>query len=115
MGASGFGVVPVDGIVMNVLVVEIEKRRDSILYAYALFAWLISRTLSTNKHYFSLTTNQPTLFSTMAYQPSEQGNSRFAIPSDKDEALTNGHSTAKDISVYLYIINRSIRQTVAPR
>ena len=51
----------------------------------------------------------------MAYQPSEQGNSRFAVPSDKDKALTNGYSTAKDIIVYLYIINRSIRQAVALR
>jgi len=39
----------------------------------ALFAWLISRTFSTNEQYFSLTTNQPTVLSVMAYQPSEQG------------------------------------------
>ena len=40
---------------------------------HALFAWLISRTFSANEQYFSLTTNQPTVFSVMAYQPSEQG------------------------------------------
>jgi len=39
----------------------------------ALFAWLISRTFSANEQYFSLTTNQPTVLSAMAYQPSEQG------------------------------------------
>jgi len=39
----------------------------------ALFAWLISRTFSANEHYFSLITNQPTVPSAMAYQPSEQG------------------------------------------
>ena len=37
------------------------------------FAWLISRTVSANEQYFSLTINQPTLLSAMAYQPSEQG------------------------------------------
>ena len=40
----------------------------------ALFAWLISRTFSANEQYFSLTTNQLTVLSGMAYQPSEQGN-----------------------------------------
>ena len=39
----------------------------------AMFAWLISRTFSANEQYFSLTTNQPTVLSAMAYQPSEQG------------------------------------------
>ena len=39
----------------------------------ALFAWLISRTFSANEQYFPLTTNQPTVLSAMAYQPSEQG------------------------------------------
>jgi len=37
------------------------------------FAWLISRTFSANEQYFSLTINQPTVLSVMAYQPSEQG------------------------------------------
>jgi len=37
-----------------------------------MFAWLISRTFSANEHYFSLTTNQPTVLSAIAYQPSEQ-------------------------------------------
>ena len=59
--------------------------------------------------YYSLTEKST------AYKPSEHENSRFAIPSDKDKALTNGYSTAKDIIVYLYIINKSIRQAVAPR
>ena len=40
-------------------------------FGYALFAWLISRTFSANEHYFSLTANQPTVLSAMAYQPSE--------------------------------------------
>ena len=39
----------------------------------ALFAWLISRIFLANEQYFSLTINQPTVLSTMAYQPSEQG------------------------------------------
>jgi len=39
----------------------------------ALFVWLISRTFSANEQYFSLTTNQPTVLSAMAYQLSEQG------------------------------------------
>jgi len=38
----------------------------------AMFASLISRTFSANEHYFSLTTNQPTVLSAMAYQASEQ-------------------------------------------
>ena len=42
----------------------------------ALFAWLISRTFSANDQYFSLTTNQPTVLSAMAYQPSEQGTNK---------------------------------------
>ena len=42
-------------------------------YAPCLFAWLISRILSANEQYFSLTTNQSTVLSVMAYQPSEQG------------------------------------------
>jgi len=51
-----------------------------ILYGFvwdeyiALFVWLISRTFSVNEQYFSFTTNQPTILSGMAYQPSEQGN-----------------------------------------
>ena len=36
-----------------------------------LFAQLISRTFSANEQYFSLTTNQSTVLSAMAYQPSE--------------------------------------------
>jgi hypothetical protein len=38
-----------------------------------LFAWLISRTFSANEQCFSLTTNQQTVLSAMAFQPSEQG------------------------------------------
>ena len=37
------------------------------------FAWLISPTFSVNVQYFSLTINQPTVLSVMAYQPNEQG------------------------------------------
>jgi hypothetical protein len=47
--------------------------------ANTLFAWLISRTFSTNEQCFSLTTNQRTVFSAMAFQPSEQVK-RLAIP-----------------------------------
>jgi len=43
------------------------------IHERALFAWLISRTFSANEHYFSLTINQPTVLSAMAYHPSEQG------------------------------------------
>ena len=50
----------------------LARRRWTI----ALFAWLISRTFSVNEQYFSLTTNQPTVLSAMAYQPNEQGNVR---------------------------------------
>jgi len=39
----------------------------------ALFAWFISRIFSANEQYFSLITNQPTVLSAMAYQPSKQG------------------------------------------
>ena len=35
---------------------------------YIMFAWLISCTFLANKYYFSLTTNQPTVLSAMAYQ-----------------------------------------------
>jgi len=38
-----------------------------------MFAWLTSRTFSANEQYFSLTTNQPTVLSAIAYQPSEHG------------------------------------------
>ena len=41
-----------------------------------LFTWLISRTFSVNEQYFSLTTNQSTVFSAMSYLRSEQGNHR---------------------------------------
>jgi len=40
---------------------------------FVLFAWFISRTFSANEQYFSLTTNQLTVLSTMAYQPNDQG------------------------------------------
>ena len=33
--------------------------------------WLINRTFSANKQYFSLTSNQPTVLSTMVYQPNK--------------------------------------------
>jgi len=50
-----------------------EKKSTQVSYS-AMFVWLISRTFSVNEHYFSLTTNQPTILSAMAYQPSEQDN-----------------------------------------
>jgi hypothetical protein len=37
-----------------------------------MFACLVSRTFSVNQQYFSLTTNQRTVLSVMAYQPNEQ-------------------------------------------
>jgi len=37
-----------------------------------MFAWLISRIFSANEQYFSLTTNHPTILSTMTYQLNEQ-------------------------------------------
>ena len=40
---------------------------------YVLFVWLISRIFLVNEQHFSLTTNQSTVLSAMAYQPSEQG------------------------------------------
>ena len=49
----------------------------------ALFAWLISRIFLANEHYFSLTINQPTILSAMAYQPSEQGKYRLEEPPKK--------------------------------
>jgi hypothetical protein len=55
------------------------SRREATSYIatteepYALFTWLISRTFSANKQYFPLITNQRTVLSTMAFQPSEQG------------------------------------------
>jgi len=50
------------------------KAKQVKLQQFALFAWFISRTFSANEQYFSLTINQPTVLSGMAYQPSEQGN-----------------------------------------
>ena len=45
---------------------------------HAMFAWLISRTFSVNKQYFSLTTNQPTVLSAMAAKRTvELGNRSF--------------------------------------
>ena len=41
--------------------------------------WFISRTFSANEQYFSLTTNQPTVLSAMAYQPSEQSISKKLV------------------------------------
>jgi len=38
-----------------------------------LFIWLISRTFSANKQYFSFTTNQSTVLLAITYQPNEQG------------------------------------------
>ena len=57
------------------------KLVGACIAAAALFAWLISRTFSANKHYFSLTINQPIVLSTMPSQPSEQ---------DDGSAWTNG-------------------------
>ena len=56
-----------------------SKSSISNVEASALFAWLISRTFLANEQYFSLTTNQPTVLSAMAYQPSEQSNDRFCV------------------------------------
>ena len=41
--------------------------------ANALFAWLIRHIFLVNEQYFSLTINQSTVLSVMAYQPNEQG------------------------------------------
>ena len=50
-----------------------EKRNYMRMHILTvLFTWLISRTFSANEQYFSLTTNQSTVLSAMAYQPSEQ-------------------------------------------
>ena len=41
-----------------------------------MYGWIapcLSRIFSANEQYFSLTTNQPTVLSAMAYQPNEQG------------------------------------------
>jgi len=38
----------------------------------SLFAWAFSRLFLVSQQCFSLTTNQPIVFSAMAYQPSEQ-------------------------------------------
>ena len=46
---------------------------DNHVMLIALFVWFISRTFSANEQYFSLTTNQPTVFSAITYQPSKQG------------------------------------------
>jgi hypothetical protein len=43
------------------------------IFSIALFAWLISHTFSANEQYFSLTTNQRTIFSAMTFQANEQG------------------------------------------
>ena len=48
-----------------------------------MFAWFISRTFSTYEQYFSLTTNQATVLSAMAYQPSEYGKYRLEEPPKK--------------------------------
>ena len=49
-----------------------KKKGLQSLRWVSLFAWLISRTFSANEQYFSLTTNQPTVFSAMTYQPNDQ-------------------------------------------
>ena len=66
---------------MNILIQEStdksltkSQRLTQLVDQKELFAWLINRTFSANEQYFSLTTNQPTVLSAMAYQPSEQGN-----------------------------------------
>ena len=51
--------------------VENNLHKQKHTTTFVLFASLISRTFSTNEQYFSLTTNQPTVFSVMSYQPSE--------------------------------------------
>ena len=70
---------------MNILIQEStdksltkSQRLTQLVDQKELFAWLINRTFSANEQYFSLTTNQPTVLSAMAYQPSEQGNIMIA-------------------------------------
>jgi len=65
---------------MNILIQEStdksltkSQRLTQLVDQKELFAWLINRTFLANEQYFSLTTNQPTVLSAMAYQPSEQG------------------------------------------
>ena len=45
-----------------------DHPRSSCLFG---LVWLISRIFSANKQYFSLTSNQPTILSVMAYQPNK--------------------------------------------
>ena len=59
-----------------------------------LFAWLISRIFSANEQYFSLTTNQPTVLSTIAYQPNEQGKS-CADSRNCSDLITTALSTSQ--------------------
>jgi len=55
----------------------------------ALFAWLINRTFSANEQYFSLSTNQSTVLSAMAYQPIKQGTWSLVMPSDSTPNISN--------------------------
>ena len=50
-----------------------------------MFAWLISCTFLANEQYFSLTTNQSTVLSVIAYQPSEHGINLCLLKKKRDE------------------------------
>jgi len=60
-------------------------------------AWLIIRTFSANEYYFSLTTNQPTVFSAMTYQPNEEG----YLTQNKGLCASAHHSCRTAVSLFV--------------
>ena len=80
------------------------KSLCSVLSIYALFARLISRTFSVNEQYFFLTTNQSTVLSVMAYQPSEQDKYLINSVSNLIRYKFNSLFFCRETKKYLLII-----------
>jgi hypothetical protein len=75
-----------------------------------LFDCLISRTFSTNKQCFSLTTNQRTVLSAMTFQPNEQERERYIIINNDEGVLVYQYNNQKikSLSFFQKLSNKSI-------
>ena len=76
---------------------EILKLRYA--FRLALFAWLISRIFSANEQYFSLTTNQLSVLSAMAYEPNEQATHLRTDGTVQRQSLTKCRRKGKSRSI----------------
>jgi hypothetical protein len=74
------------------------------IFSVALFAWLISHTFSANGQYFSLTTNQRTIFSGMTFLGKRTGH----------QNLCPGCYFHASLLKFLFISKFSVSETTLP-